>query len=540
MKEKLLLLILIITIILHLPLIAQNVTTWQVDQLTDWKLATNNLENTETKDAIDWGGVIDLMGNGALLLKKVQSESLYTRVSEFKPSGSWTSKWHYFGSLVTMRSLETCIIGYGKKLDMRKGWVKFSGNPVVSGGNTLLPLNHENITDQTILLPAPGGVPQDQSIVRGRGVWEGKWVLFFNHTPDKWPNDYYWSVVVADHLYPLKEGVNPFVIDSTHFPLYGPIDNHAPNDWLEVDGVTYAPDENYNGDSHIWKSEDMLTWIDMGPITGINGSDPGMVYDGQFYYLFNESDNELNYNKLNEDFTSIVEGATVLEVGDHTGDADLGFFNNQWHMFFDDGPHLHYNIGHASTTPEEFPFGWVKENDIYGPHNPEQGQKWDDDTKDGNDFGTGDADIALEGNTLYMFTESPIGAAYKELTELYESTGLNIEALVEVDINGDGLTDDSTGWNKIVPGETIWSWTKALTGQHFRISFRLNTKNSTESPLIQYFKLSSQSSDPVQLNLKSDQPKMLNFRDSTSTIVCSITDAQGRLSVAADSMIFFL
>ncbi|MCP4414794.1 MAG: T9SS type A sorting domain-containing protein, partial [Gammaproteobacteria bacterium] len=342
-----------------------------------------------------------------------------------------------------------------------------------------------------------------------------------------------------DSLSPLKDGINPFSIDTTIFPLYGPIDNHAPNDWLEVDGITYAPDENYLGESHMWKSDDMLNWVDMGPITGINGSDPGMVFDGEFYYLFNEDGNALNYNKLSFDFTNIVEGQSVLDVGDHTGDADLGFFNNQWHMFFDDGPHLHYNIGNASTTPEEFPFGWIKENDIYGPHNPEQGQRWDDDTKEGNDFGTGDADIAIEGNTLYMFTERPVGAAYKELTELYDGTGLNIEALVEVDENGDGIADDSTGWKKIVPGKTVWSWSKELSGQHFRLSFKLNSENSTESPMIQYFKLSSEHSKPVRLNLNTDLPKILNFRDSISTVTCSITDSQDRLSVAADSLVFF-
>ncbi|MCP4411421.1 MAG: hypothetical protein GY808_02450, partial [Gammaproteobacteria bacterium] len=235
---------LFITIFMCHSLSAQETDFWQVDNLKDWLTADADGANVELKEAVDWGGVIDLMGNGALLLKKVKSESLYTRVSEFHSTGEWTSQWHDFGLQVTMRSLETEIIGYGKKLDMRKDWVKFSGNPVLSGENTLLPLNPENISDQTILLPSPGGVPQDQSIVRGRGQWEGKWILYFNHTPDAWPNDYYWSVAIADSLSPLKDGINPFSIDTTIFPLYGPIDNHAPNDWLEVDGITYAPDEN--------------------------------------------------------------------------------------------------------------------------------------------------------------------------------------------------------------------------------------------------------------------------------------------------------
>ncbi len=525
--------------IVFIALLIIKAQEWKVDLNSEWQACTASSENLDIREAADWGGVIDLMDNGALLMEKVLSDSLYTRVSEFQTSGKWVSKWHDFGSESSMRSIETSCIGYGKKLDMTKGWTKFSGNPVLSGGNTLLPLNLENITDQTILLPAPGGVPQDQAIVRGRGIWEGKWVLFFNHTPDAWPNDYYWSAAVADNLFPLKEGINPFTIDTLHYPLYGPIDNHAPNDWLEAGGVTYAPDENYEGDSHMWKSEDMINWIDMGPIQGINGSDPGMTFDGRFYYLFNESGEVLNYNRLSEDFINIEEGETILDVEDHTGDADLAYFNNQWHMFFDDGPHLHYNIGHASTSPEDFPFGWTKENDIYGPHNPEQGQKWDDDTKDGNDFGTGDADIALEGSTLYMFTERPVGAAYKELNELEDNTGLEIMVLIEADSNDDGVTDDSTGWRKLGMGVAALSWSKPLIGRHFRVSFKFKTENITESPLVQYFKLTSNASKPVKLEMESDKQSMLNFRDSSAVIECRLHNDQGQLTIGADSLISF-
>ncbi len=462
---------------------------WTVDFQSDWAKATFSQKNTVSQKANDWGGIIDLMGNGALMLEKTNSDNLYTHVSDFKNSGNWISNWHTFDSEVELRSIKTNIIAYGQQINMRKGWVKFSGNPILSGENTLLPLNTDNITEQTILLPKPGGVPQDQAIVRGRGTWEGKWVLFYNHTPNAWPNDYYWSAAVADNLYPMKEGINPFTIDMLYYPLFGPIDNHAPNDWLEIDGVTYAPDENHEGFSHMWKSTDMITWVDLGPISGINGSDPGMIFDGKDYYLFNESNNQINYNKLSTDFVNVVEGGSVLEVGDHTGDADLGFFNNQWYMFFDDGPHLHYNIGCAVTSAEEFPYGWKLENDIYGPHNPEQGQQWDDDSPKGNDFGTGDADIALEGSTLYMFTERPIGAAYKELSELWSSDDIKITIMIEVDKNEDGVADESTGWYELSAGEKVWQWSQELTGKRFRIHFRMETFDSRKSPLIQMFTL---------------------------------------------------
>lgn len=124
----------------------------------------------------------------------------------------------------------------------------------------------------------------------------------------------------------------------------------------------------------------------------------------QGMFADNENGNYLTYNKLDNSFTSVTDGDTILHVEDHTGDPDLGFFNNRWHMFFDDGEHLHYNIGYAATSAEEFPYGWKLENDIYGPYNPDQGQTWDDDNENGNNFGTGDADFALEDHTLYMFT----------------------------------------------------------------------------------------------------------------------------------------
>jgi len=217
-----------------------------------------------------------------------------------------------------------------------------------------------------------------------------------------------------------------------------------------------------------------------------------MVFDGKDYFLFNEDNSKLNYNKLSPDLVNVFGGETVLDVGDHTGDADLGFFNNQWHMFFDDGPHLHYNIGYANTTAEEFPKGWKLENDIYGPHNPEQGQLWDDDTPDGNEFGTGDADIALEGTTLYMFTERPVSAAYRELNELFELSDVAARVCIYVDINNDGAADDSSGWHSLSGGNTAWGWGKDLLGQHFKVSFKLSTSNQTESPLIKSFKLTDQ------------------------------------------------
>lgn len=465
-----------------------SVSALKIDSQNDWLERTGKAENVTIEQSNDLNGVVDLMGNGGLMLAKRDGKKPFQKTSEFNDSGTWSSDWQVLNGN-SIRSIESEVIAYGNDIDMRSDWVKFSGNPVVSGENTLLPLNKENITDQTILLPAPGGVPQDQSILKGTGQWEGKWLLFFNHTPDKWPNDYYWSFAVADSLSPLKRGQNPFYIDDTAFPLYGPIDGQAPNDWLEVDGKFYAPDETHGGESHMWLSEDIINWQDLGPITGILGADPGMVYDGQDFFLFNENGDYLTYNQLDESLTNVIKGDTVLHVGDHTGDPDIGFFNNQWHMFFDDGAHLHYNIGYAVTSPEGFPYGWKLENDIYGPYNPNQGQTWDNDNKEGNDFGTGDADIAIENNTIYLFTERPIGAAYRDLKEIYENTGQQVKVKVEIDENGDDLPDKSSGWLDFQPGKHSVNLKTKLQGKRYRLLIKLSTANTGVSPLVRYIKI---------------------------------------------------
>jgi len=102
---------------------------------------------------------------------------------------------------------------------------------------------------------------------------------------------------------------------------------------------------------------------------------------------------------------------------------------------------------------------------------------------------TGDADIAIEGTTLYMFTERPVGVAFRELDELFDSEGLSVQGLIEVDENGDGSADDSTGWHNLKFGQDIHLFTKSLSGIYFRIFFILSSKDPRESPLIEKFKL---------------------------------------------------
>ena len=455
-----------------------------IGSLDEWQGKTADNASTVLMKNLDIGGEFDLFGDGALLLEKIQ-EGSFVHSDSFVNRGDWTSTW-LPGTQDGVVKVQLQSIIYGNPIDMSQGWVKFSGNPVLSGSNTLLPLDSANITSETLLLPEPAGVPQDQTILRGSGKWQDKWLLFFNHTPHKWPYDYYWSVVVADSLASLKAGVNPFYVPSDIYPLHGPIDKHAPNDWIDIDGVYYAPDENYDGDSHMWVSQNLVDWENIGEIEGINGSDPGIVYDGESFYLFNEAHNAINFNRLDSSMTQVIEGDQVLEVGGHTGDADVSFFNNQWHMFFDDGPHLHYDIGYAVTRPSQFPHGWQMSHKIYGPYNPDQGQRWDDDTDEGNRFGTGDADIAIEGNTLYLFTERPIGAAYRELKEIFDASDQSMRISLQWDENRDGIVDGETDWIEFVAGDTSVDFQALPQNAHFQIKLGLSTDNPIESPVVQH------------------------------------------------------
>ena len=180
----------------------------------------------------------------------------------------------------------------------------------------------------------------------------------------------------------------------------------------------------------------------------------------------------------------------MLEVGGHTGDADVSFFNNRWHMFFDDGPHRKYRIGYAWTTPSEFPRGWRLTHRIYGPKKPQQGQSWDNPTKKGNQFGTGDADVALDGTTLYLTHERPVGLAWKEL-QVNEIESQKVQLRVQFDRNGDGKVDAATAWHGLKAGEN--TWTPAVedgsSDGKLRIQARLTTDNPMASPLLTSLKV---------------------------------------------------
>ena len=456
-----------------------------VDTQQEWQHWTDSSSATVVLREPTNGDRFDLMGNGGLILQKFQVESLFTRTSAFKSEGRWLSKWLPANDFTTV---EIDYIVYGNPLDLKTGWHKAAANPLFSGSNELLPLDEKNLSPKTIVLPEPGGVPQDPSLIKGSGKWQGKWLLIFNHTPRKWPFEYYWSFALADSLAPLQRGENPFRLPEDHYPLFGPVDSLAPNDWLEVNDHFYAPGETYQNTPHLWISDDFVHWQLAGTIKELVGTDPGICFDGEKIHLFSENHHLLMHAELDVKNLRAIKNESVLDVHDHTGDADCIFFNNQWHLFFDDGPHLHYRLGHAVTSADGFPYKWKLENDFFGPHNPEQGQRWDDDDEQGNRFGTGDADLALEDLTLYMVYERPIGIAYRTLTEVFDDRDQSVQIRFWYDNNGDGQADAKSSWQALRAGKVKLPL-PGRKAKQLRIELRLKSSQKAESPLLRSLKL---------------------------------------------------
>lgn len=458
-----------------------------IDTYDDWLNYTSSKDSIRYYKTFSLGGESDLIGNGALLLDKNVPDSLFALRSNFAGSGKWVSKMIDLPKYKRIDGVFLDLLAYGKNLDMREGWVKFKGNPLISGANNALPFNKNNITNQTIILPnPPGGLPQDQSIVKGSGKWEGKYILFFNHSPTDWPYDYYWSFAVSDSLSPLKKGINPFKLELDNYPTVGPLDGQAPNDWMKAKNVYFAPDETNQSDGHMWVSNDLINWKDLGVIQGKEGTDPGMTFDGYRYHLFNEYEYGpmISHCYYDPATNTAFDNSVVADVGDHSGDPDVVFFNNQWHMFMDDGEHLHYSIAYGITEPDYFPKGWKVVPNIYGPYNPDNKEKYDDDNDEGNRFGTGDADVIIEDNTLYMFTERPVMAAYKELTELLEFDNMNFSFCFKSFESDKQTLVSRTDWINASPLIKEYKFDEPLTGDYFQIYFKVSTENLKESPML--------------------------------------------------------
>ena len=143
----------VLLLLIYTSALGSNEIRWKVDKLEQWETSTALSHNIRPMKELDIGDGWDLMGDGALILTKNVPDNLFGLNEQFVRQGEWASIWQTFNECVEMKNLKTDLLIYGKPLDMTKGWFKFSGNPVFSGGDKLLPLNPKNVTDQTLLLP---------------------------------------------------------------------------------------------------------------------------------------------------------------------------------------------------------------------------------------------------------------------------------------------------------------------------------------------------------------------------------------------------
>jgi len=459
------------------PLIA---AAWDLDTAAEWRDGQGVADDVGVVASPPVGGRSDLMGNGALMLDREAPDQAFWKQGGFVGEGEWRSTWRE--ATGGPHAFEVTYQVYGREQDMRSGWVKFKGNPLVCD------YQWHNASPQSLQLPEHlHDRANDQSLERGAGPFEGQWLLLFN--VGAWAVKG-WAMATAPSLEPLKRGENPFRLYENPYPLFGGTGGtHAPNDWIYAEGTWYAPDETKGGPSHMWTAKTLDDWQNGGEIVGINGHDPGMVYDGEQYYLFNETKQGITYCTAENPLGPWTDEGLAFPLETHTGDADVVFFNNRWHMVYDDGPHLDYELGYAWTTPEAFPEGWRLEQKFFGPRNPEQGQVWDEPTEAGNEFGTGDGDLAIEGNTLYMVYERPIGIAYKEL-DVLDTSGTTAELRLEFDTNGDGELDAATPWRTLVPGKSAISEGAAESGMT-RVAVRLASEKRTLSPMITELRVGS-------------------------------------------------
>ena len=179
-----------------------------LDDYEEWILQTGEADNTIIVKDKPIGGGRDLTGNGALSLQKDSDDFLASSV--FRSSGVWTSRWQEFDLEEGQLDLSVSMNCYGQNQDMRTGWKKFPGNPLVCQAGW------HHATEQTLILPdSLVGQPADQALARGTGKWKGKWLLFFNI--GGWAVNG-WGMAVADSLAPIKRGINPFSI-AQPYPL---------------------------------------------------------------------------------------------------------------------------------------------------------------------------------------------------------------------------------------------------------------------------------------------------------------------------------
>lgn len=311
-----------------------------------------------------------------------------------------------FSVLLVCLTLNTGSIGETEKKlskgDFSSGWSQFEGNPVVDKLESDKTFFNNNFLRK----------PQDPAIVKGNNSW----FLIYNVGPYALNG---WNVEEAESLEPLKSGINPFKpTDKGRLGFNAFSILQAPNDWVYHNGSFYAADSSFFTNSNIWKSSDLINYEKIGHIN-VSGSDPGLEYIDGYWHVFTEASTNLQRGKkIMHTSSKNIRGPwkkeeTVMTLDKHTGDTSLLNLGQNLHLFLDYGPHKNYSIGHAETGRISFPKGWNFTGKSITPYT--WNQTWNNPAQQGNDFGVGDADVAVENNTVYLFYERPIGVVYKDL-----------------------------------------------------------------------------------------------------------------------------
>ena len=504
------------------------------DTLDQWESMTFDGAEVQVLQQAGIGGAADLLNNGSLMLNRVDMDQPFWKTTDFVSRGLWISQWQEPGLIVNhAKDFKISWSVYGQKQNMEADWEKFSGNPLISErGWSFARWN-------TLELPVYfGGQPNSQSLIRGEEHFpeelKNKWLMIFNvgEFAEKG-----WAMAMADSLNPLQEGKNPFKLYE-EYPLTKATGGYnAPSDWVNVNGVWYAPDESRDGVSRMWTSENLVHWKLNGPVKGQKGHDAGAVWDGEKFYLFTQEGTQVLVNTASDPLGEwtlagavdqvsseqpLVEAAegeegalestadseakmeaeseealstvyeippkntgVALEVGEPVSDIEVAYFNNRWHMFFNLGEENHYRIAYASTTAEAFPFGWKMENTVLSPTGGKQDQKWDDDSTLGNNYGIGGADVVIEDHALYLSYDKPIGIAYKNLN-VFDAKEQEVLMRIEyLDVNDVVFSGE---WQNLKPGQSnfkLKSLGLAEDAKKWRVMLELKSKNPQETPIIE-------------------------------------------------------
>ena len=539
----------LLSIALLLPSLASadGITT---DTKTEWDNMTYRQTNIQSLSQAPIGGGTDTIDNGGLLLAKKDLSVPFWETTEFTSRGIWFSEWQghsRWEQKYRQIIIEWSV--YGQLQEMDKDWEKFAGNPAISSSGwghsrwrtEKLPKEYSDIPNSPTLTRGYGEFEDKWLLIFNIGEWATKgWGMAVADRLDPFQRGRNpFDIVEPFPLTKATGGYNAptewmhakgtwYIPDESrdnvsrmwtstdldHWTLQGPIEGITGHDaGMTWDGTYFYLFSQKNKNLYVdFTSDPLRDWmtpanrknktsvsdIDKGALdvtpdeiveaeslAAIPGTVDSVVADVPSDEENTEDDAATKSEKVIK--VGKRNKGIALKVGSLTGDPDIAYFNNRWHLFFNVGEKNHHSIAHASTSSEEFPYGWRLQKTILTPTGGKQEQAWDDDNDRGNNFGVGGADVAIEKHTLYMSYEKPVGIAYKNLNVFdgnEQSVRFRIEYLDEDDVMFSGK------WVTVDPGKTNFSLKElGLPDDHkqWRVFMELKSSNPHESPLIEKF-----------------------------------------------------